>query len=262
MIWSLGSMFKGLFLPPLGLAWLAVLAWLLWRRRPRAARCLLGAALALGYLSATPLASRWLMQTFITNVDTTPAPGKPQAIVVLGGGRKLAFDQQGRVQQGYVSGFTLERVLTGAQLHRLTGLPVLVTGGKPDGYDPPEGDTMRTALERDFGVPVRWTESASRNTVENAQFSAPMLREAGVKTIFLVTSDFHMRRSRALFESQGFAVTPVFAMHPLLPDGRMLPVADEPFRWRQLVANMSAAQETYFACNEMAGMLYARLNMR
>ena len=39
---------------------------------------------------------------------------------------------------------------------------------------------MSRALQEDFGVPVRWREERSRNTFENALFSAEMLRQAGV----------------------------------------------------------------------------------
>ena len=39
---------------------------------------------------------------------------------------------------------------------------------------------MREALERDFGVKVRWVENASRDTAENARLSAPILKAAGV----------------------------------------------------------------------------------
>ena len=39
---------------------------------------------------------------------------------------------------------------------------------------------MSRALQEDFGVPVRWREERSRNTFENALFSAAMLRQAGI----------------------------------------------------------------------------------
>lgn len=261
MIWSLASIFKQSLLPPLMLGWVAVAGLLLLGRRPRLGRWLLGVSLALGYVAASPWFSEWLMRDFVLD-RKPPAAAQPQAIVVLGGGRQLGFDPSGKAVYGTVAGETLERLMTGAQLQRLTRLPVLVTGGKPDGYDPPEGEVMQSSMERDFGVPVRWAEKASKNTVENARFSAPMLREAGVKTIFLVTSASHMRRARMLFEGYGFEVRPVFALYPLSPDGSMVPVKTRPpFRWRDLVPGMGALHKTYFACNELAGMVYARMNL-
>ncbi|HEY4370820.1 MAG TPA: YdcF family protein [Burkholderiales bacterium] len=261
MIWEIGSILKHAVLPPLGLGWLFLLAWWLMPRRPRTARWLLGVTLLVCYLAATPLAGDFLMRHFVE--DRVPASSaQPQAIVVLGGGRGLAFDEHGKVIEGEAAGSTLERLLTGARLQRLTGLPLLVTGGKPDGFDPPEGIVMRDALVGEFKVPVRWVEAASRNTVENARFSAPLLQAAGVKTIFLVTSDFHMRRARALFENQGFAVVPVPALAALSADGRPLASFGRPFSWREVVPTMAAATQTFFACNEMAGMIYSRLSMR
>jgi uncharacterized SAM-binding protein YcdF (DUF218 family) len=260
VIWQFGSILKHIFLPPLALGWVLLLAWLLMRRRPRTARWLLGAALVSGYLAATPLVGDYLMYRFVD--DHAPAAaGAPQAIVVLGGGRGLAFDANGRVLEGFPAGATLDRLLTGAHLQKLTGLPVLVTGGKSDGYDPPEGAVMRDSLMRDFAVPVRWAETASRNTVENASFSAPLLHGAGVKTIFLVTNEFHMRRARLLFEAQGFDVVPVPALWPLSAQGRPLQQGTSPFAWRDLVPTTTALTRTFLACNEMAGMIYARMNM-
>lgn len=52
------------------------------------------------------------------------------------------------------------------------------------------------------GVPASaiLTECDSLQTLENAQFSAPMLAERGVKRVILVTSPFHQLRSYLTFE--------------------------------------------------------------
>lgn len=259
MIWQVASVLKHILLPPLALGWMLLLAWLLMRRRPRVARWLLGVALVLGYLAATPVFSDYLMDRFVD--DHAPAAAAaPQAIVVLGGGRGLAFDANGRVVEGFPAGATLDRLLTGARLQKLTGLPLLVTGGKNDGYDPPEGAVMRDTLVHDFGVPVRWAEIAARNTVENASLSAPMLHAAGVKTLFLVTNEFHMRRARVLFEAQGFDVVPVPTLSSLSAQGRPLQRMSPPFNWRDLMPTTMALTRTFMACNEIVGMVYARMN--
>ena len=54
------------------------------------------------------------------------------------------------------------RNLEAVRLQRATGLPVLASGG--DG----EAAAIKGQLERDFGVPVRWTEGDSLTTEENA----------------------------------------------------------------------------------------------
>src|SRR5207244_556663 len=67
---------------------------------------------------------------------------------------------------------------------------------------------MRTSLARDFGVEVRWVEGRSRDTFENAQFSAPLLKAAGVSRIILVTDGTHAWRAAHEFAGTGLAVVP------------------------------------------------------
>ena len=63
-------------------------------------------------------------------------------------------------------------------------------------------------LAADFGVRVRWVESASDNTAENARRSAELLLPAGVRRIALVTHAWHMPRAVAVFAAAGFTVVP------------------------------------------------------
>lgn len=51
-------------------------------------------------------------------------------------------------------------------------------------------------------------ETASRNTQENAAYTAALLQEKHLdkQSIILITSAFHMRRAKACFEKQGFRV--------------------------------------------------------
>jgi uncharacterized SAM-binding protein YcdF (DUF218 family) len=101
----------------------------------------------------------------------------------------------------------LERVRYGARLARLTGLPVLVTGGSVYGGET-EAKLMREVLELELGVPVQWAESRSRTTHENAKYSADILRAAGIDRIVVVAHGVDMARARAEFEDFGLKVTP------------------------------------------------------
>lgn len=65
---------------------------------------------------------------------------------------------------------------------------------------------MAESLARDYGIVVRWREERSRTTWENALFSAPLLREAGVQRVVLVTQAAHMPRARWCVERQGLQV--------------------------------------------------------
>jgi uncharacterized SAM-binding protein YcdF (DUF218 family) len=64
---------------------------------------------------------------------------------------------------------------------------------------PTEAAVARAALERDFGLSLRWVEDRSRDTSENALYSVALLQGAGIERIVLVTHDFHQRRALAAF---------------------------------------------------------------
>ena len=65
-------------------------------------------------------------------------------------------------------------------------------------------------LLADLGVdPARVTlEDKSRNTDENARFTAALVRPEASQRWLLVTSAYHMTRSMGLFEKAGFNVIP------------------------------------------------------
>jgi uncharacterized SAM-binding protein YcdF (DUF218 family) len=64
-------------------------------------------------------------------------------------------------------------------------------------------------LERE-GVPESgiWTEERSQSTYENALYTAPILREHGIRQIALVVESDSMLRAEMCFRKQGIGVTP------------------------------------------------------
>lgn len=131
--------------------------------------------------------------------------GRPSAVVILGGGTVRdganAPDRE-RLKEG-----TLQRVVEGARIARESGLPVLVSGGTPLGLRRAEAQVMRDVLEQQ-GIPAKWVEDQSRDTVDNARMSAILLRADDVRNIILVTHAYHMPRARSAFEAAGLVVTP------------------------------------------------------
>jgi len=121
------------------------------------------------------------------------------AILVLGGGRQLLAPEYGLSN---LSPFGMERLRFGLWLARETGLPVGFSGGVGLGSaeGASEAEIAARIAEREFGRPLKWTETLSRDTNENAARSLTMLRDAGVERIVLVTHGFHMRRALAAFE--------------------------------------------------------------
>jgi uncharacterized SAM-binding protein YcdF (DUF218 family) len=126
-----------------------------------------------------------------------------EVIVVLGSGREEADPAWGSDQPSVTA---IERLRYAARLQRASGLPVLISGGLHYGEPPSEAGLMADVLQRDFAVPTRWREERSRSTWENAQFSAELLREQGIRRVVLVTQAAHMPRARWCFERAGLEV--------------------------------------------------------
>jgi uncharacterized SAM-binding protein YcdF (DUF218 family) len=231
---------KAMLLPPGGLLLVSILGFALMPRRPRAGRALaLAGVLALAALSM-PVVGTLLLQA----VETAP-PFDPQradgarAIVVLGGGVRTDAPEFGGDTLGRL---TLERVRYAARVARQTSLPVLVSGGS-HGYGASEASLMRAALADEFGVPVRWVESRSRNTHENAQMSAAMLKTEGIDRVVLVAHGFDMRRASAEFAAAGIATIAA-------PTGVATGVTPT---LHDFVPTVAGLTDSYYALYELAG---------
>lgn len=155
------------------------------------------------YLCSTPYFSNQLIQAVtFTEKLTLNDYKKAQAIVVLGGGLRDSDELFGHYA---IAAAPLERMRYAAYLYQHTGLPILVTGGSPEGREP-EAKIMAQELNDFFHVPVTWIEAKSNVTEENATLSKPILMQEGIQEIILVTNQWHMKRAKMLFEREGFKV--------------------------------------------------------
>jgi uncharacterized SAM-binding protein YcdF (DUF218 family) len=131
-----------------------------------------------------------------------------QAIVVLGGGAETRNREYGGAQP---SSSTVARVHYGVVLARSSGLPLGFSGGLGWAADA-RSDSEAQAVQRwlaQLGLPaLRWAESTSRDTQENALHTAALLRKDGVERIALVTHAWHMPRAQRAFELAGLTVVP------------------------------------------------------
>lgn len=194
-----------LVLPPLGPLLLIAAGLLLLHRKRRAGLALAWLGVAAALFLTLPASVGWMLSGLETAPALAPTAGRDaQAIVILGGGKRRHAPEFGGET---LNRFALERVRYGARLARQRGLPILVSGGAPEG-GPAEADLMRVALVEEFGMPVRWVERQSRDTRENARLSARELSGAGVRHVLLVTHAAHMARAQAEFEAAGLQVTP------------------------------------------------------
>ncbi len=146
-------------------------------------------------------------------LTTKDMPGKPQAIVVLGGGRyTAALEYDGDT----VNSNSLERVRYAAHLARRTGLPILASGGAPFGEGLSEALLMARVLEQEFGIKPRWLEEQSRTTRENAEMSRSILRRERIERVYVVTHAWHMPRAMYAFSTAGVDAVPApFGFHML-----------------------------------------------
>ena len=200
-VFLLKAIAKSLLLPPTGLLLVALIGLAIIRRHPRAGRTLATVAVATLLALSMPIVAGGLVRLLDDSPPIDLAVAKTaQAIVIPGGGvRRNALEYGGDT----LGRLTLERVRYGARLAKQTGLPVLVTGGSVLGNTVPEAVLMKEALENEYGVTVRWVEDRSRNTRENAEFTARMLAADGVRRVVLVLHAFDVPRAVPLYERTG-----------------------------------------------------------
>lgn len=234
-------------LPPLSLVIALATGLFFFRRRPRLAMSLILVSTCALYTLSTP----WMGELLQSSLEIAP-PVRPEAlaaaeaIVVLGGGRRLNSPEYGG---DTLNSTSLERLRYAARLHRASGLPILVTGGKPDGGSRAEGRIMRQVLEEEYGIPPQWVEDRARTTWDNAHFSAPLLEQAGIQRIALVTHAWHLRRAAPLFEAQGLTVIPAGTQ---FSSARMSSVFD-------LLPTPAGLRSSAFALHEWLGILWYKL---
>jgi len=125
------------------------------------------------------------------------------AVVVLG--KKLLGD-------GKASPTLQNRIAFGSEIFLRESLKhpksiMIVTGGVVQRGDPnspyqSEAEVMRTLAVQNF-VPKSCVvlENKSMNTIENAINTRDVLEDLGITKVVLVTSDYHMPRSKRIFET-------------------------------------------------------------
>jgi uncharacterized SAM-binding protein YcdF (DUF218 family) len=197
-----------IFISPLGLAIILLVAALLLRRATRWARVCLLASLGILLIASNAwipaMLTRFLEWQYLP-LESYP---KTEVIVVLGGSTSSAQYPRQIVE---ISGGG-NRLLYAAHLYQQGVAPhLLLTGGTIDWMS--ENDPLAQDMAKILGMlgipeEALWIESESRNTYENALFSQKVLAEKGIERIILVTSAMHMPRAVALFEKQGFDVIP------------------------------------------------------
>lgn len=244
---DLTPLVTSLVLPPGGPIAAAILGLLICLRWRTAGSVITATAVATLYLLSTPLVASALVSALN---DAGPlqreSARSAQAIVVLGAGVTSDRTELSGVTLGAL---TFERVRYAARLSREMQLPLAVSGGAGGGGATglTEADLMRRALHDDYGMQVRWFEAKSRNTRENAVFTADVLRRDAVTTVLLITHPFDVRRARNEFVAAGLAVISAPAQVPF----------PEEVSGQALLPSMWALLNSHFATYEVLALIKA-----
>lgn len=222
------------------------------QRPPKPRRRWLKVSYLLLYLYCTPLVtscSIWWLESQFPRISRRP--DNIDAIVVLGGGALVA----GPVDEGaYLTENSWSRCHTAAKLyHQGPPCPIICSGATVFANDrPPPISHMMVELLHEFGIPEDQllVEDRSKNTYENALYSAEIIREHGWKRIVLVTSSMHLWRSVQFFRKHGIEAIPVGCLYR----------SDE-FGWDvfTFLPRERAAARHEEAWHELIGGVYARL---
>ena len=235
----LKSILEAVALPPLCFLYCLMAGLFIVHRRPRLGRAMIGVGLVCFLLLGLPPVADLLLYSLERDVPPAASDASARAIVVLGGD----VARTGDPTRAHAGPMTLERLVAGAALHRRTGLPILVTGGIVHPSRASVGHIMAESLRDDFRTPAAWEEDVSRDTWENALYSAAILKQHDIGAVYVVTHAWHMRRSLLAFRRAG--LTAIAAPTP--PDA--LSGSDI----GDYIPRISAWQRSYFALHEWIG---------
>lgn len=206
LVFLIKKIVSALILPPTSLILLALIGLWLSRKHPNTGRTVTTISLSTLLILSLPVTGNALLQRLETLPPISEAQLRDvQAIVILGGGKNNEAPEFGN--QDTVNRWTLQRLRYGAYLQQQTGKPILVTGGGLFG-ERSEADAMSESLQRDFHAKDIWTEDQSKDTAENALYSAAILKQYGIERIALISQSWHLPRAIKLFEQRGLTVYP------------------------------------------------------
>ena len=219
------------------------LAWYAWRRRgEKKIAALIFATTFAFYL----LCTSFVAEKFLGALEGAYEPPKNlpdgDAVIMLGGG--AIPDTPDVDGTGTLCAAPANRILTAVRLQRKLDVPILLSGGQvyaDSGEEAKIAKRMLVSLGVKESMILQETESV--NTVQNAHYSAKIIRERGFSRPVLVTSAFHMRRAVLNFEREGINVIPypadyMVSCRPVFHYTKLRPQSEA------LLQNVTVLQET------------------
>ncbi len=221
--------------------------WFLYRRNRIAGiiNCILGTLLWLS--SILPVSD--IMLRGLESGLGIPEDIRGDVIVLLAGG--VYDDVPDMSGLGAPSEDTLARIITAVRLQKKLGVPVIISGGAVFEGKSTEASVIKRFLV-DLGVPegMILVEDKSRDTIENAKYTAQICKAIGCKEPLLVTSAYHIKRSLISFEKTGMKVTPFPAQFKTSKTRRYL--------WYDFLPSAKHLKNTYIALHEYVGLVFYR----
>ena len=245
---------KALVLPPTLWLLLLLIVLVFWHRH-WARKLLLFTFLLILTLHSGPVnyALRYPLESRYPPIINPKNVGPYDAIVVL---TSSSIPATGLIPFSTIDEHMFRRLEEAWRLYRIRPVPIIVSGGHVNPFTEDKGENK---IARDYlirwGVPKEHVigEDKSRDTFENAAYSAAILRRRGWNSYLLVTSAVHMPRSMMVFSSK--------APQPIPAPGDFS-ISELELRFGDYIPNESAARKTYIAIHEYLGLInyYWRLN--
>lgn len=221
--------------------------WFLFKKNWKAGiiNCLIGIFIWL--LSISPVADAMLRG--LESDFKIPENPRGDVIILLGGG---VYDKVPDLSGvGAPAEEMIARLVTAVRLQKMLNIPIIVSGGVVFEGRKAEAPIVRRFLT-DLGVPDKKIiiEDKSRNTIENARYTAEICKRLGYKKPILVTSAYHMRRSIVSFEKIGMKAVPFPANFRTW---------DRKYGWESYLPSSFRLRNSYTAMREYMGLLFYKI---
>ena len=243
----LRTLLKSLALPPGLFVLLLLLALVTWRSAVSRILVLISAAGL--YLLSTAFMASWLAEGLEVYRPVDAAELKAQqtqALVVLMAGRQTLAPEFGA---DTIDRYRMDRLAYAARLHRESGLPIILSGGSFRQNEISVAALGAETLISQFDIEPLALETESRNTWENAQNVAQILRQYELDKVAVVTHAWHMPRALHSLEQAGVSAiaAPTYFIHK-----------EGDITWDDWIPNATSFHDSAHVLHERLGLLWYR----
>jgi uncharacterized SAM-binding protein YcdF (DUF218 family) len=222
--------------------------WFLFKKNWKAGiiNCLIGFFMWL--LSISPVADAMIRG--LESGLKIPENPNGDVIILLGGG---VYDKVPDLSGiGAPSEDMLGRIITAVRLQKKLDVHVIISGGIVFKGREAEAPIVKRFLT-DLGVPDKKViiEDKSRDTIENARYTAEICKRFRYKRPLLVTSAYHMQRSVLSFKKVNMDVIPFPANFKTWKNKK--------YRWEYYLPDAHDLRWTSIAMHEYLGLLFYKV---